>query len=54
VEIDGVAVTIQRCIPSKTEWGDFDADEHNRSKIYISNLDVRVDKPLLRSEFGQV
>ncbi|KAJ3189555.1 Splicing factor, partial [Entophlyctis luteolus] len=59
VKVFGKSVSIQRCIPPK-EWSDFDEQEGagnnndiERKKIFVSNVDVQVDKPLLRSVFGQ-
>ncbi|ORY53253.1 hypothetical protein BCR33DRAFT_711581 [Rhizoclosmatium globosum] len=43
---------IQRCIPAKTKWGDLDETEILGTKIYVSNLDVGVNKPILRQVFG--
>ncbi|KAJ3133164.1 Splicing factor [Physocladia obscura] len=69
IKVYGENVVIQRCIPAKKKWDDFDqidtimasiADEKNQDeeelrkrKIYVSNLDCTADKPLLRSVFGK-
>ncbi|KAI9342815.1 hypothetical protein BDR26DRAFT_858805 [Obelidium mucronatum] len=59
VKVFGVSVSIQRCIPAKKKWDDFDenageteAGAAEQKKIYVNSLDVGVDKPLLRQVFG--
>ncbi|KAJ3267267.1 Splicing factor [Chytriomyces hyalinus] len=54
-KVYGESVPIQRCIPSK-KWTDFDetpAETPEKTKIYVSNLDCGVTKPLLREAFGK-
>ncbi|KAJ3027613.1 UNVERIFIED_CONTAM: Splicing factor [Siphonaria sp. JEL0065] len=57
VKVFGEHVEIQRCIPAKKKWDDFDGETEEsaaaeKRKVYVSNLDVGVDKPLLRQVFG--
>ncbi|KAJ3117310.1 Squamous cell carcinoma antigen recognized by T-cells 3 [Phlyctochytrium bullatum] len=54
LKVSGVELKIQRCIPAKVEWGNLDRQPgEQKNKIYVSNLDVNVDKPLIRDVFGQ-
>ncbi|KAJ3314939.1 tyrosyl-DNA phosphodiesterase 1 [Blyttiomyces sp. JEL0837] len=52
IDILGTSVDVQRCIPAQSKWSDFD-EKSEPTKIYISNIDILADKPLLRSEFGK-
>ncbi|KAI9365419.1 hypothetical protein DFJ73DRAFT_918708 [Zopfochytrium polystomum] len=45
-------VVVKRCIPSR-EWNNFDEANDEGRKIYVTNLDIAVDKPVLRSVFGK-
>jgi hypothetical protein len=53
LKVGGEVADIRRCIPIKAKWTDFDANEE-KNKIFISGLDVEVDKPLLRKTFERV
>ncbi|KAI8622112.1 hypothetical protein BC830DRAFT_1076687 [Chytriomyces sp. MP71] len=53
IKVYNQVVEIQRCIPAKKQWTDFDQLAAEKTKIYVSNLDSAVDKPLLRKAFGK-
>ncbi|KAJ3190926.1 Squamous cell carcinoma antigen recognized by T-cells 3 [Irineochytrium annulatum] len=53
LKVNHKPVEISRCIPKQLQWNDFDAeDAAKRRKIYVSNLEVTIDKPTLRKAFA--
>ncbi|KAJ3295545.1 Splicing factor [Borealophlyctis nickersoniae] len=51
-EIEGTAVSVVRCRPSKAVW-DFSVDRKEDTKIYVRNLSVNIEKIALRKAFSQ-